>query len=171
VTGAVAPEVDALLDAWQSAWTHGEGEVFAPLCAEDVHYEDPLTPDPLEGPQALAGHARRLRIAFPDARIETLGPRLTDGRYVAAPIKLVGTHRGELDELPATGTFVILHAVFYLELLDAPARHDGAGARVWRARAFFDAYGAGIQLGLLPKPGSAGSRALLMLRGFGLRAR
>jgi hypothetical protein len=36
-------------------------------------------------------------------------------------------------------------------------------------RAFFDVYGAGMQLGALPKHGTAGERALLILRGFGLR--
>jgi hypothetical protein len=36
-------------------------------------------------------------------------------------------------------------------------------------RAFFDVYGAAMALGVLPKPGTAGERALLMLRGFGIR--
>ena len=36
-------------------------------------------------------------------------------------------------------------------------------------RAFFDVYGAAMSLGVLPKPGTAGERALLMLRGFGIR--
>ena len=37
-------------------------------------------------------------------------------------------------------------------------------------RAFFDAYDAAVQLGVLPARGTLGERALLMLRGFGLRA-
>ena len=41
--------------------------------------------------------------------------------------------------------------------------------RLLRARAFFDLHDAGVQLGVFPKPGTAGQRALLMLRGFGLR--
>ncbi len=36
-------------------------------------------------------------------------------------------------------------------------------------RAFFDVYGAAVALGVLPKPGTLGGRALLLLRGFGLR--
>ena len=36
-------------------------------------------------------------------------------------------------------------------------------------RAFFDVYGAAMELGVLPKPGTAGERAMLMLRGFGIR--
>ena len=36
-------------------------------------------------------------------------------------------------------------------------------------RAFFDAYGAAVALGVLPRPGTLGGKALLLLRGFGLR--
>ena len=53
-----------------------------------------------------------------------------------------------------------VHAVVYAELSEG---------RFLRARAFFDVHDAGIQLGVLPRPGTAGQRALLMLRGFGLR--
>ena len=42
-------------------------------------------------------------------------------------------------------------------------------SRLLRIRAFFDAYGAAVALGVLPRPGTVGERALLMLRGFGLR--
>ena len=38
-------------------------------------------------------------------------------------------------------------------------------------RAFFDAYEAAIQLGVLPARGTRSEKALLLLRGFGLRAR
>ena len=124
------------------------------------HATIPGTPP---GPEGQAQVMQRLWTAFPDARVETTGPRLHDDRYVAAPCKVVATHRGELPRLPPTGNFVVVHAVLYCEL-DAPRE------RLWRVRAFFDAYEAGMQLGLLPKHGTLGERALLMLRGFGLRA-
>ncbi len=38
-----------------------------------------------------------------------------------------------------------------------------------RVRAFFDVYDAATQLGILPARGTLGEKALLMLRGFGLR--
>jgi hypothetical protein len=38
-------------------------------------------------------------------------------------------------------------------------------------RAFFDLYDAAVQLGVLPAHGGMGERALMLLRGFGLRAR
>ncbi len=54
-----------------------------------------------------------------------------------------------------------MHAIVYAELEQE---------RILRARAFFDVHGAARDLGVLPKPGSVGDKALLLLRGFGLRA-
>jgi steroid delta-isomerase-like uncharacterized protein len=157
-------DVDELIDRWQAAWGGRDPTAFSAVCAPDVHYEDPLCGEPLDGPSAIGGHAQRLWSAFPDVRVERTGARLRDGRFVAAPCKLVGTHRGEIEGLAPTGRFVVVHLVCYCEL-------DPARERLWRVRAFFDAYDAAVQLGVLPARGTLGERALLMLRGFGLRAR
>jgi steroid delta-isomerase-like uncharacterized protein len=154
--------VDALVDRWEAAWSGKEPNAFAELCAPDLHYEDPLTDEPLEGAEALARHAGRLWSAFPDARMERTGERLTRGRFLAAPAKVLGTHRGPLEGLPATNRFVVVHTVFYCELEQG---------RMLRVRAFFDLYDAATQLGILPGRGTLGEKALLVLRGFGLRAR
>jgi hypothetical protein len=127
---------------------------FAKVCAPDLHYEDPLCGEPLDGPYELADHVARLWHGFPDARVEETAKPLTDGRFVSAPVKLLATHREEVGGFPATGRFVVVHAA--LELL-------------WRVRAFFDAYDAGVQLGVLPRRGGLGERAMFMARGFGLR--
>ncbi len=156
-------DVDALVDRFQAAWSDHSGAGFAAACADDLHYEDPLTDKPLEGPAALVAHAARLWAGCPDARMESTGERLTDGRFIAAPARLLATHTGEVEEFPASGRSVVVHAVFYCEL-------DEARRRLWRVRAFFDLYNAAIQLGVLPKPGSIGERAMFLLRGFGLRA-
>jgi steroid delta-isomerase-like uncharacterized protein len=158
----VAPRtVDALLDGWERAWSEKDPEGFAPLCVTDVAYEDPVTSEPLEGAGEIADHAKRLWTAFPDARLEKTGARLTDGRFVAAPSKLVATHRADLEGLPATGRFIVVHCVFYCQL-----EHE----RLARVRGFYDLYDAATQLGVLPNRGTLGEKALLMLRGFGLRA-
>ena len=88
------------------------------------------------------------------------GERLRTGGYACAPCKLLGTHREALGSIGATGRFLTVHAVVYAQLREG---------RLLRARAFFDLHDAGVQLGVFPKPGTAGQRALLMLRGFGLR--
>jgi steroid delta-isomerase-like uncharacterized protein len=158
---ADAASVDAIMDAWEAAWSGQSAGDFAGVCASGVQYEDPLTEGrPLQGVEALAGHATRLWSAFPDARLERTGARLSDGRYVAAPAKLLGTHRATLEGLPATNRFVVMHCMFYCEL---------AGERLLRVRGFFDVYEAAVALGVLPGRGTVGEKALLMLRGFGLR--
>ncbi|HET9719573.1 MAG TPA: ester cyclase [Solirubrobacteraceae bacterium] len=156
-----APSVDGLIDAWEAAWTDKVPGAFAEVCDERVHYEDPLTAEPIEGAEAIAIHAQRLWDAFPDARLQRLGARLTDGHYVAAPSKLLATHREPLAGLPATNRFMVVPCLFYCELRDE---------RLLRVRAFFDLYDAATQLGILPGRGTLGEKALLMLRGFGLRA-
>jgi hypothetical protein len=73
---------------------------------------------------------------------------------------VLGTHTGPLGRIHPTGRPVNVHAVVYAELEEG---------RLLRVRAFFDVYAAAMGLGVLPKPGTAGERALLMLRGFGIR--
>jgi predicted ester cyclase len=155
------PQVDALFDAWERAWSGRDPGAFAGVChPEDFHYEDPLTPEPLESAEALGAHAARLWAGFPDARVQQTGERLVNGDFAVAPVKLLATHKAPLEGLPPTNRFVIVHALFYCELRDQ---------RLYRVRTFFDLYGAAVELGVLPKPGTLGERALLMLRGFGFK--
>ena len=157
-----AGAADRLMGRFEEAWSAPDlAQELVSVCCQDLHYEDPLTiKGPLHGPTALAEHAGRLRTAAPDARIESAGVRLSDGRFVSAPVRLVGTHTGELESFPPSGNELVVHAVFYCEL-------DESRTRLWRVRAFFDLYDAAVQLGVLPKPGSVGERALMLLRGFG----
>ncbi len=152
--------VSELMDGWEAAWSGKDVEAFAELCDPDVHYEDPTTTEPIEGVESLGHHAERLWAAFPDARLQRTGERLTSRRYVAAPSKLLATHRGPLEGLPATNRFIVVHCISYCEI---------RRGRLLRVRAFYDLYDAATQLGILPGRGSLGEKALLMLRGFGLR--
>ena len=154
-------QVDQLFDGWEAAWSGKDPDAFAEVCDPRVHYEDPLTAEPLEGPDDLGTHAQRLWAAFPDARLEKTGARLAGDRFAAAPAKLLATHKVALEGLPATNRFVIVHCVFYCELRQG---------LLLRVRAFFDLYDAATQLGVLPQRGTLGEKALLVLRGFGLRA-
>jgi steroid delta-isomerase-like uncharacterized protein len=153
--------VDELIDGWQAAWSDTDPAAFAEVCASGIQYEDPLTVSPLTGIDELAEHAGRLRAGFPDARLEQTGTRLSDGHFVAAPCKVLGTNREPLEGLPATNRFIVVHCVFYCEL-----QHE----LLLRVRGFYDVYEAATQLGVLPARGTLGEKALLILRGFGLRA-
>jgi ketosteroid isomerase-like protein len=154
-------DVDELFDRWERAWSARDPAAFAALCVPDVHYEDPLTAEPLKGPEAVGDHAARLWQAAPDARVNSTGARLGNGAFVAAPCRILGTHTGTLGRISPTGRAIDVHAVVYAECDDA--------GRLVRVRAFFDVYRAAMALGVLPKPGTAGERAMLLLRGFGLR--
>ncbi len=154
--------IDRVADAWEAAWTGRDGAAFGAVCAPDVHYEDPLTAVPLQGPAAIAGHAARAWSAFPDLKMHRGGERLGGGRFAALPVKLTGTNTAELETLPASGAAISLHAVFYCEL-------DPEERLLWRVRAFFDTYAAGVELGILPRRGSLRERALMVIQGYGLR--
>jgi predicted ester cyclase len=152
-------ELEALAERWRAGW---QGAGFEACCTPDVSYEDPLAVDPLRGVEELDRHGITLRAAFPDLRVEATSPPLGRGSHACVPWRALGTHRGDIGPLPATGQFVTLHGLHYLELTDGAVR---------RARGFFDLYDAATQLGLLPPRGGLGEAALLMLRGFGLRRR
>jgi steroid delta-isomerase-like uncharacterized protein len=145
---------------WREAWSAATPEAFGECCSVEVFYEDPLAVEPREGLGELAEHAARLRTALPDLRIEGVGDAVIDGRNGCLPWRLVGTHRGDVGDVPSTGRFVTLAGVHYVALVDG---------RVRRARGFFDLYDAAVQLGMLPKRGSLGESAIMLLRGFGLR--
>lgn len=154
---------DALVDLFQSAWSSKSRAAFGECCARDVHYEDPLSRGPCDGLDELGEHASRLWSLLPDVFVERSGERLGDGRFLAAPVRVSGTHLGELPRIPPTRRRIALQAVLYCEL-------DPAGERLWRVRAFFDPYDAGAQIGILPARGTLGEKALLAFRGFGLRS-
>ncbi|MDQ6777695.1 MAG: ester cyclase [Actinomycetota bacterium] len=151
---------EPLIDRWEAAWSSKDPEAFEGVCSPQVHYEDPTTTEPLEDLEALVAHAERLWAAFPDTRLDRTGERLSGERFFAAPSKLLGTHRAALEGLPATNRFLVVHCMVYAEVKDD---------LVFRARVFFDLYDAAVQLGVLPAHGGLGEKALLMLRGFGLR--
>jgi steroid delta-isomerase-like uncharacterized protein len=155
--------LEELAGRWSAAW-EGKGG-FARSCTPDVAYEDPLAHEPLEGLDAVERHARRLRRALPDLRVERNGAPLGGGPgdgFACLPWRLAGTHRGEIAGLPATERFVVVHGVHYVALSDGLVR---------RARGFFDLRDVAVQLGFAPSRGSLAESALLMLRGFGLRRR
>ena len=155
-------EVDELFDAWERAWSGRELRGFEPVCAPDVHYEDPLTPEPLVGVARARPRTRKqLWQAMPDARVNSTGARLSrrDVRVRAVP-RARHPHRPARADPPDRPR---------ARASTPSSTRSSRTAGCLRVRAFFDVYAAAMSLGVLPKPGTAGERALLMLRGFGLR--
>jgi predicted ester cyclase len=150
---------EVLGERWRAAWCEGG---FDRCATPDVRYEDPVAVEPLDGLEALEGHAARLRVAFPDLRLEPSAVPVANEGFACLPWRAAGTHAGPLGSFPPTDRFLTLHGVHYVEILHGEVR---------RARGFFDLHDITVQLGLAPGRGSFGESAVLMLRGFGLRAR
>ena len=140
--------VDELFDAWEDAWSDKDQDAFRKICSPQLHYEDPLTGEPLEGIPALDHPCRAAVGRLPRRAASSSSARAwPTGRMAAAPCKLLATHREPLGGLPATNQFIVVPVVFYCEL---------DRGRLLRVRAFFDLYDAAVQLGVLPGPRVAG---------------
>jgi predicted ester cyclase len=150
-----------LLDAFEVAWSGPSALAFGVVLAPDGAYEDPLLRGPLRGPERVAQHAARMRVAFPDLRFERSGPPMAGGLLLSQGVRLTGTHRAEIGNIPTTDKELDLHAVIVASL-------SSSGTRLARVRIFFDRYDAAVQLGVLPRERSLAERALLALRGFGI---
>ncbi len=150
-----------LLDAFEVAWSGPSALAFGIVLAPDAHYEDPLLRGPVRGPERVAQHAARMRVAFPDLVFERSGPPMLGGALVSQGVRLTGTHRAEIGNVPSTDKEIDLHAVIVANLASS-------GQRFAQVRIFFDRYDAAVQLGVLPRPRSLAERALLALRGFGI---
>ncbi|MDO9353783.1 MAG: ester cyclase [Solirubrobacteraceae bacterium] len=150
-----------LLDAFEVAWSGPSALAFGIVLAADGHYEDPLLRGPVRGPERVAQHAARMRVAFPDLVFERSGPPMVGGGLVSQGVRLQGTHRAEIGNVPSTDKELDLHAVIVAGLATS-------GERFARVRIIFDRYDAAVQLGVLPRPRSIAERALLALRGFGI---
>lgn len=158
---ATEERIGTLLDAFEVAWSGPSALAFGVALASDSQYEDPLLRGPVRGPERVAQHAARLRVAFPDLAFERTGLPMIGGDLLSQPVRLKGSHRAELGNIPVTNKELDVHAVIVAGL--APG-----GTRLSRVRVFFDRYEAAIQLGVLPRERSLAERAMLALRGFGI---
>ena len=116
-------------------------------------------------PTRSADHAARLWAAFPDARIERTGERLTDGRFVAAPCKLLGTHRGELEGLRAHRA--LRRRARSSSTASSTPTASGCGACARSSTPTTPRSSSAC----CPRAARWASARCFMLRGFGLRAR
>lgn len=158
---ATQDRIATLLDAFEVAWSGPSALAFGVVLDPDGHYEDPLLRGPLRGPERVAQHAARMRVAFPDLTFERSGPPMAGGALVSQGVRLHGTHRAEIGSIPTTDKELDIHAVIVAGL-------NSSGTRLARVRIFFDRYDAAVQLGVLPRERSLAERALLALRGFGI---
>jgi steroid delta-isomerase-like uncharacterized protein len=88
------------------------------LTAEDlVDHEEGLPGQP-SGREGVKFFVNAMRQAFPDLRLKTIDPTMTDGDLEAARTILSGTHTGEFMGIPASGSTVEFESIDIIRLSD-----------------------------------------------------
>jgi len=119
----------------------GQMNLIDELTTDDlVDHEEGLPGQPA-GREGVKFFVSAMREAFPDIRVKTIEPTLTDGNLEAARAVLTGTHRGELLGVSAT------ERVVEIESLDIIRVEDGKVAEHWGVT---DVMSLMQQLGAIP---------------------
>jgi steroid delta-isomerase-like uncharacterized protein len=151
----------AYLRAWNS---HDEEGVLA-LLTPDVTYSDSSWPTTMHGREEVRRFLRHAWRAFPDMRFQLLdGPYLMGANKAAFWWRGRGTMTGPLDPpgfLPTSKAWEIEGADF----------HEYRDGRICNLRIVFNLAEASQQVGLMPKPGSAGERMGVALQRMSAWAR
>lgn len=127
-------------------YNSGDAAGIGPFYAEDVVVQDPLTPKPTEGREAVVAMGEAYRQAFPDmVWTLTRDPVVASGA-IAWEVRVAGTMTGSMPgpdgDIPATGRpFAVDMGVFWTL---------GPDGLIAEEHAYFDGTGMMTQLGLAP---------------------
>jgi steroid delta-isomerase-like uncharacterized protein len=96
------------------------------LTAEDLVDHEEGFPGQPSGREGVKFFVNVMRQAFPDLRVKTIDPTMTDGDLEAARTILSGTHNGEFLGIPASGSAVEFESIDIIRLSDGKvAEHWG----------------------------------------------
>jgi steroid delta-isomerase-like uncharacterized protein len=129
-----------VLDLLEAAWNRGDTSAIDRAVAEN-HIEHEPDGDEI-GPDHLTETVRAYRAAFPDLHM-SVDDQIADGDRVVIRWTATGTHRAELNGIPATGHTAKVSGVFIHKLA------DGLITESW---SMFDQLGLLGQLGVLQPP-------------------
>lgn len=123
--------------------------------AEDAELEDPSTPRPIRGKDAIRQNFLQWSKAFGEANVN-VKDAIVQGNDVALRYEMTGRHVGDLElspgeTIPATNRSATVRVAEFIKL-------DAKG-KIVADRAVFDVASMMTQLGLLPSPQGAGGRA------------
>lgn len=123
-------------------WNARDESAIDDLMADSFDWNDPLLPAPLENAEGARAFLTGSWAGFPDLRFELIGDPLVDearGR-VAQVWRMLGTHDGEFNGIPATGKA--------MDVIGTDVFTVGADGRVTEIRACYDSLTALRQLGI-----------------------
>ena len=134
-----------LVRSYVDTYNSGDAAGLGVFYAEDVILQDPMSPEPTKGRDALVATAAAFRTAFPDMVWTVTGEPVEGNGALAWELHASGTMTGPMPgpggEIPATGkSFAVDMAIFWTL---------GADDLITEERAYFDATGMLAQLGLM----------------------
>jgi steroid delta-isomerase-like uncharacterized protein len=132
-----------VLDLLESGWNRGDMAAIDRAVAEGHIEHEPDGTDEV-GRGHFSETVHTYRAAFPDMRI-WVDDQLADGDRVVIRWTASGTHRGDLNGIPATGRTAKVSGVYIHKLA------DGQITESWT---MFDQIGLLVQLGVLVLPTS-----------------
>lgn len=128
---------------FDEVWSEGRLDSLDALMTNDIVCHDPL--DPTKGLEAYKQTVKKYRAAFPDLRFE-IDELFSAADRVVVRFRGIGTHRGPLESLPATGRQVSATGISIARF---------AGDRICETFDSWDALGLMQQLGAVTLPGKA----------------
>lgn len=139
-----ADEVRAMMRHAYDLMSSGDLDGFLELAAPDFVDHNP---DPGQGPgiEGVRESFARFLGAFPDLRMTPQEILVDDDKAIARTV-MTGTHRGELNGIPATGKSV------RVEVIDIVRFENGKAKERW---GIYDALAMMQQLGLVPEAEAA----------------
>lgn len=111
------------------------------LTTDDIVDHEEGLPGQPSGREGVKFFVGAMREAFPDVRLKSIAPMMTDGDLEAARVIVAGTHEGELMGVAATGKSV------EFESIDIIRVEDGKVAEHWGVT---DTLSLMQQLGAIP---------------------
>ena len=112
------------------------------LTTDDIVDHEEGLPGQPSGREGVKFFVNAMREAFPDVRLKSIEPMMTDGNLEAARTIVAGTHEGELMGVAATGKSV------EFESIDIIRVEDGKVAEHWGVT---DTMSLMQQLGAIPE--------------------
>src|SRR6476620_4456797 len=116
--------INTIAPIWQAfaaTWSSHDLDKVLPLYTDDCVYEDVTLGVVNHGKDELRGFGELFIAGFPDVRFEMVSGFIT-GPWAAGEWTMIGTHRGALPGLPATGKSISIRGVSLLELADGKIR-------------------------------------------------
>lgn len=158
--------VRSFVQRWVDAWNGHDADTIVSLCAEDVVWDDPSLPEPVQGRDAVRKYVGDVWTTFPDLTFTLPEPPLVavDGPRAAQVWQMSGTMLGPdaWAGFAPTGKRIDQPGVDLYEFRDG---------LISRYRGRYDLSESARQMGLAPARGSRAERTMASLQRTVMRLR